>query len=99
MWKLIRYVIPPMVIFEGKRLNPQWTKGEVPYTLYGMSEKGWTDMELFHYWMTNLFIPSIPPARPVLLLVHRHSSNYEPYNCSQLILKWLRSLHRRGMAQ
>ena len=37
-------VIPPMVIFEGKRLNPDWTKGEVPCTLYGMSDKGWTDM-------------------------------------------------------
>ena len=32
-------VIPPMVIFEGKRLNPEWTKGEVPCTLYGMSDK------------------------------------------------------------
>ena len=72
------YVIPPMVIFEGKRLNPEWTKGEVPNTLYGMSEKGWTDMELFHYWMTNLFIPNIPPARPVLLLLDGHSSHYEP---------------------
>ena len=35
-------MIPPMVIFEGKRLNPEWTKGEVPCTLYGMSDKGWT---------------------------------------------------------
>ena len=49
-----------MVIFEGKRLNPKWTKSEVPDTLHGMSEKG--DM---HYWMTNLFIPNIPPACPV----------------------------------
>ena len=32
--------IPPMIIFEGKRLNPEWTKGEVPCTLYGMSDKG-----------------------------------------------------------
>ena len=71
-------VIPPMVIFEGKRLNPEWTKGEVPCTLYGMSDKGWTDMELFGYWMKDLFLPSIPPARPVLLLLDGHSSHYEP---------------------
>ncbi len=71
-------VIPSMVIFEGKRLNPEWTKGEVPCTLYGMSDKGWTDMELFSYWMKDLFLPSIPPARPVLLLVDGHSSHYEP---------------------
>ena len=71
-------VIPPMVIFEGKRLNPDWTKGEVPDTLYGMSDKGWTDMELFSYWMKDLFLAHIPPARPVLLLLDGHSSHYEP---------------------
>lgn len=71
-------VIPPMVIFEGKRLNPEWTKGEVAGTLYGMSDKGWTDMELFSYWMKDLFLPNIPPVRPVLLLLDGHSSHYEP---------------------
>ena len=70
--------IPPMIIFEGKRLNPEWTKGEVPCTLYGMSGKGWTDMELFSFWMKDLFLPNIPPARPVLLLLDGHSSHYEP---------------------
>ena len=67
-----------MVIFEGKRLNPEWTKGEVPCTLYGMSDKRWMDMELFSYWLKDLFLPSIPPARPVLLLLDGHSSHYEP---------------------
>ena len=40
-------VIPPMVIFEGKRLNFEWIKSEVPNTQYGMSERGWTDQKLF----------------------------------------------------
>ena len=44
-------------------------------THYGMSDKGWTD---FSYWMSNQFIPHIPPARPVLLLLDGHSSHYEP---------------------
>ena len=35
--------VPPMVIFEGKYLNHEWTIGEVPGTFYGMSSKGWTD--------------------------------------------------------
>ncbi len=69
---------PPMVIFQGKRLNPEWTKGEVPCTLYGLSDKGGTDIELFSYWMKKLFSPNIPPARPVLLLLDGHSSHYEP---------------------
>ena len=71
-------MIPPMVIFEGKRLNPEWTKGEVPDTLYGMSDKGWTDMELFSYWMSDLFIAHIPPAHPIILLLDGYSSHYEP---------------------
>ena len=35
-------VLPPMVIFKGERLNYEWTKGEVPNTIYGMSPQGWT---------------------------------------------------------
>ena len=70
--------LPPMVIFDGQRFNPEWSKGEVPKTLYGMSDKGWTDQELFFYWMTQLFVKYIPPTRPVMLLVDGHSSHYEP---------------------
>ena len=39
--------LPLMVIFDGQHFNPEWSKGEVPNTLYGMSDKGWTDQELF----------------------------------------------------
>ena len=70
--------LPPMVIFDGQRFNPEWSKGEVPNTLYGMSDKGWTDQELFFYWMTQLFVKHIPPTRPIMLLVDGHSSHYEP---------------------
>ncbi len=48
--------IPPMVIFEGKYLNHQWTIGEVPGTYYGMSGKGWNDQELFHHWLKDHFL-------------------------------------------
>ena len=71
-------VVPPMVIFEGQRFNPEWSKGEVPDTLYGMSEKGWTDQELFYYWLTEQFVKHIPPTQPVILLVDGHSPHYEP---------------------
>ena len=69
--------LPPMVILDG-RFNPEWSEGEVPNTLYGMSDKGWTDQELFFYWMTQLFVKYIPPTRPVMLLVDGHSWHYEP---------------------
>lgn len=40
-------VIPPMVIFSGKKFNHELSVGEVPDTLYGMSDSGWMDKELF----------------------------------------------------
>ena len=49
---------PPLVILEGKKLNSEWMKGEVPCTLYCMSDKSWTDKELFSYWMKDLFLSS-----------------------------------------
>ena len=49
----------------------------MPNTLYGMSERGWTDQELFFNWMMELFLEQIPPIRPVMLLVDSHSSHYE----------------------
>ncbi len=38
--------IPPMVIFAGNNFNHHLSAGEVPGTLYGMSENGWMDQEL-----------------------------------------------------
>ncbi len=40
-------VIPPMVVFPGKTINHDLDHGEVPDTLYGMSQSGWMDQELF----------------------------------------------------
>ena len=68
--------IPPMVIFEGKYLNHEWTVGEIPGTLYGMSDKGWTDQELFLFWLKH-FLRYANPGRPLLLLLDGHSSHFE----------------------
>ena len=70
--------LPPMVIFKGERFNHEWSVGEVPDTLYGMSENGWIDQELFFYWFGNIFLKRIPSQRPVILLCDGHSSHYSP---------------------
>ena len=70
--------VPPMVIFEGKYLNHEWTVGEVPGTFYGMSGKGWTDQELFKHWLKDHFLNHCVASRPILLLLDGHSSHYEP---------------------
>ena len=70
--------IPPMVIFNAKQLNPMWTQGEIPGTRYGLSDKGWTDQELFKGWLKDHFLVHAVPGRPLLLLVDGHSSHFEP---------------------
>ncbi len=70
--------VPPMVIFEGKYLNYQWTDGEVPGTYDGMSGKGWMDQELFRHWLKDHFLRYAVPSRPLLLLLDGHSSHYDP---------------------
>ena len=70
------YVLPPMIIFDCKRLNPVFTIGEVPGTSYGLLKNGWIDSELFEDWFTNHFLFHIPPQSPVLHLADGHSSHY-----------------------
>ena len=70
--------LPPMVIFDRKTLNPELTTGEVPGTIYGLSDKGWINKELFLGWFHKHFLLLIPKTRPVLLLLDGHSSHYCP---------------------
>ena len=42
------YAMPPMVIFHQKTLKHELTKGEVPRTMYRLSNSGWIDSDLFH---------------------------------------------------
>ena len=68
--------IPPMVIFSGKKFNHDLSKREVPGTLYGMSDSGWMDQELFFNWFANHFLKHAVSARPLLLMLDGHSSHY-----------------------
>ena len=70
--------LPPMVIWDRKNLKPELTQGEYPQTIYGLSSKGWMDMELFEKWFSRLFLCCAPAARPLLLLLDGHSSHYSP---------------------
>ena len=39
--------LPPLLIFDAKRLNHLWTRGEIVGTRYGLSDTGWTDRKFF----------------------------------------------------
>ena len=70
--------MPPMVIFDRKRLQPDLTKGEVPGTIYGLSNNGWIDSDLFIQWFSHHFLAYGPPVRPILLLLDGHATHYNP---------------------
>ena len=71
-------VIPPLIIFDAKKVKHAWTKDEVPGTKYGVSDKGWINIGLFEAWFNELFLPNAVAARPLLLLLDGHSSHYQP---------------------
>lgn len=72
------HAIPPFVIFDSKTLNHEWTEGELSGTTYGLSDKGWVDLELFPGWLIDHFAKYAVGARPLLLLFDGHSSHYTP---------------------
>lgn len=65
-----------MVIWDRKTLSPALANGEVPGTIYGLSTKGWIDMELYDVWFKKHFLRYAPASRPILLLMDGHSSHY-----------------------
>ena len=69
------YAIPPLVIFDRKCLKPELTHGEVPGTMYGLTDSGWMNGEIFDSWFKHHFLAYAPPARPLILLLDGHSSH------------------------
>ena len=37
--------------------------------MYGLSDSGWVDSELFHLWFENHFLTHAPASRPLLLIM------------------------------
>ena len=72
------YVLPQLVIFSRKGLSPELTKGEVPSTMYGLSDNGWMTGEIFENWFAHHFLVHTPATRPLLLLLDGHSTHYNP---------------------
>ena len=65
-----------MVVFAGKYFNSSLSKGEIPATLYGMSQNGWMDQELFAEWFLQHFLEHAVSSLPLMLLLDGHSSHY-----------------------
>ena len=72
------FAMPPMIIFDRKGLNPEWTEGEISCSRYGLNESGWINSDLFDGWYEEVFLKLIPAVRPILLLLDGHSTHYNP---------------------
>ena len=71
------YALPPLIIFDRKRLKPALTDSEILGTSYGLSNKGWIDSEIFEEWFESHFLAYIPPVQTLMLLLDGHSSHYQ----------------------
>ena len=102
-WHAAGYCIPPMVIWDRKQSSIELTKGEVPGTFYGLSQKGWMDQDLFDGWLSNHFLRYAPPTRPLLLLLDGHSSHYSPgtirYAASEQVIVFTLPPHTTHLTQ
>ena len=66
--------LPPFMIYPRKRVTDNLKAGAVPGTTFHCSDTGWVNSELFLEWL-RFFVQSIPPARPVLLILDGHASH------------------------
>ena len=71
-------IIPPMVIFDAKKLCHAWTANEVTGTSYGLSDNGWITTPLFEGWLADHFLKNAVTGCPLLLLLDGHSTHYQP---------------------
>ena len=58
--------IPPLVVFDAKKLNHTWTSGEFPGTQYGLSDSGWMTTGLFESWLTEHFFKACSIQSPTI---------------------------------
>ena len=60
-----------------------YTQGGPLGTRYGVSPKGWMTETNYLDWFRSTFIPSLPPERPVLLIIDGHKTHIQ-YEVLQL---------------
>ena len=68
------FVLPPFLIYPRQRVTENLKEGAIAGTVFHRSDSGWVNAELFLAWL-KLFAESIPPSRPVLLILDGHSSH------------------------
>ena len=52
--------------------------GEVSGTMYGLSDTGWMNKEIFGDWFSYHFLKYAPPACPLLIIMDGRSFHFTP---------------------
>ncbi|CAF3852606.1 unnamed protein product [Rotaria sp. Silwood1] len=70
------FVLAPFVLYSGKYLLDTWCRGGPKGTIYGVTDKGWMNLNAFEYWLEEIFIPSTSHInRPLLLIMDGYTSH------------------------
>ena len=73
----IGQVLPPYIIFKGKRMCDDLLAGALPGTQAAMSETGWSNTKVFQMYLIEHLLKYVPTNKdePLLLLYDGHSSH------------------------
>ncbi|KAI0235680.1 hypothetical protein LSAT2_013758, partial [Lamellibrachia satsuma] len=73
----IGQVLPPYIIFKGKRMCDDLLAGALPGTQATMSETGWSNTKIFQMYLNEHFLKYVLTNKdePLLLLYDGHSSH------------------------
>lgn len=68
--------IPPMMIFNRKRMKAELTDGAPPGTIFACNDTGWMRLEVFSAWFDH-FLSFVKPSKddPALLILDGHLSH------------------------
>jgi len=75
--------VPPFIILKGVSVQARWTwEKAYPGTVYGVSQNGWVEEQLFFNWFTTVFVKHVEQKRfdlktnaKALLLYDGHCSH------------------------
>ena len=76
------FALPPIVIRDRKHPASELAVGEIPDTIYGLPAIEWIDHKL-DILFNNHSLQCELSAKPLLLIMNRHSSHYCPDSIKQ----------------
>ena len=69
------FPLPPMIIYPKVYPGGAYTFAGPDDAVYGKSESGYVDSELFIKWMEKIFLKFAVPERPIILFIDGHKSH------------------------